>query len=111
MQESIDNTQAKLDSTKIELWEAIEDEIQERKQEAPDLQEALKQHVERLEQDLRVRFEIRLETIGDAFNARLISLENKMEELEDRLITVADHAQRGVDSAVKEVMEKMSSNQ
>ena len=30
MQESIDNTQAKLDSTKVELWEAIEDEIQER---------------------------------------------------------------------------------
>ena len=36
MQESIDKTQAKLDSTKVELWEAIEDEIQERKQEAPD---------------------------------------------------------------------------
>ena len=108
MQESIDKTQAKLDSTKVELWEAIEDEIQERKQDAPDLQEALSQLAERLEHDLRVRLEKGIETLGDAVDARLLSIENKLEELEDRLITVADHAQRGVDAAVKEVTEKMS---
>ena len=87
------------------------DEIQERKQEAPDIQAALRPHVERLEHDLRVRLERGIETLGDAVDARLISLENKLEELEDRLITVADHAQRGVDTAVEEVMEKMSGGQ
>ena len=111
MQESIDKTQAKLESTKVELWEAIEDEIQERKQEAPDLQQIMHQHIERLEHDLRVRLEKGIETLGDAVDARLIGIENKLEELEDRIITVADHASRGVDTAVKEVMEKMSGGQ
>ena len=77
MQESIDKTQAKLDSTKVELWEAIEDDIQERKQEVSDLQEALNQHVEELEHDLRVGLEKGIKTLSDAVDARLISIESK----------------------------------
>ena len=53
MQGSLEAAQAKLDSTTAELWEAIEDEVQERKQEVPSFQGALDEKLEMLSQKLR----------------------------------------------------------
>ena len=50
-------TQDKPDSTKVELWEAIGDEIPERKHAAPDLEECLTKKIERIEHDLRFGLE------------------------------------------------------
>jgi len=48
---------------------------------------------------------------ADAVDARLMDLEVKLGELEERIVIVADHAQRGIDAAVKEGMEQLASCQ
>ena len=64
-----------------------------------------------LEHDLRVGLENGIKTLGDAVDARLMDLEAKLGELEERIVIVADHAQRGIDAAVKEGMDQLASCQ
>ena len=74
----LEAAQAKLDSNTAELWEAIEDEVQERKQEVPSLQGALDDKVEmitQMMQTLRIGVEESLQALGGVINDQLDTLE------------------------------------
>ena len=95
MQGSLEAAQAKLDSNTAELWEAIEDEVQERKQEVPSLQGALDDKVGMLTQmmqSLCIGVEESLQALGGVINDQLEILEERMGKMEEQLVSVADRA-------------------
>ena len=86
MQVSIEAAQAKMDSTSAELWEAIRGEVQGRKQEAPSFQHALDETVEMFTQAFCIGIEESIQTLGDAVDDRLVAIEERMQEMEERLV-------------------------
>ena len=114
IQGSLEAAQAKLDSNAAELWEAIEDEVQERKQEVPSLQGALDDKVEmitQMMQTLRIGVEESLQALGGMVHDQFATLEERIMKMEEQLVSVADRAQRGIDAAVKETMEQLAASQ
>ena len=93
------------------MWEAIEDEVQGRKQEVPSFQRALDEKLEMLTQAFRIGIGESIRTLGDAVDDRLVAIEERMQEMEEQLVSVADRAQRGIDAAVKENMEQLAASQ
>ena len=64
-----------------------------------------------LTQAFRIGIEESIRTLGDAVDDRLVALEERMQEMEEQLVSVADRAQRGIDAAVKEAMEQLAASQ